>query len=42
MRGVGRLLIIATAIALAAGCGAAPVDPAQLLRDAKQSAKNHS
>ena len=37
MRGAGRLLVIGTALSLLAGCGMTAVDPAQLLRDAKQS-----
>jgi lipoprotein LprG len=37
VRGARRLLSTATAIAVLAGCGAAPADPAQLLRDAKHS-----
>jgi lipoprotein LprG len=36
VRGIRRL-VIATATILIAGCGTTPVDPAQLLRDAKQS-----
>lgn len=37
MRGPGRLLVTATSLALLAGCGMTAVDPAQLLRDGKQS-----
>ncbi len=37
MRGARRLLSTAAALAVLAGCGMTPVDPAQLLRDAKQS-----
>jgi lipoprotein LprG len=36
VRGIRRL-VMATATLLIAGCGSAPVDPSQLLRDAKQS-----
>jgi LppX_LprAFG lipoprotein len=37
VRGARHLLGTTAALAVLAGCGAAPVDPAQLLRDAKQS-----
>jgi hypothetical protein len=37
VRGGRRLLGTTAALAVLAGCGTAPVDPAQLLRDAKQS-----
>ena len=37
MRGRRCLLVTVTTTAMLAGCGATPVDPAQLLRDAKQS-----
>ncbi|HWF57737.1 MAG TPA: LppX_LprAFG lipoprotein [Candidatus Dormibacteraeota bacterium] len=37
MRGARRLLGTTAALAVLAGCGMAPVDPAQLLRDAKHS-----
>jgi hypothetical protein len=36
VRGIRRLIVAAATI-LIAGCGSAPVDPSQLLRDAKQS-----
>ena len=42
MRGARRLLVTATAMALLAGCGTAPVDPFQLLRDAKHSVDSAS
>ena len=40
MRGPGRLLVVGIVLAALAGCGSSsnvPLDPAQLLRDAKQS-----
>jgi hypothetical protein len=37
VRGARHLLGTTAALAVLAGCGTAPVDPAQLLRDAKQS-----
>jgi LppX_LprAFG lipoprotein len=37
VRGARRLLVAAAALAVLGGCGMTPVDPAQLLRDAKHS-----
>jgi lipoprotein LprG len=37
VRGAGRLLVTASALTVLAGCGGTPLDPVQLLRDAKHS-----